>query len=140
VHDHDNDLDDREAIIVTLVKYSPRRVKQAILRLLDHREEQRLATPPPTKPGAARRGDPVIRDPAPEPRYPNEGDDEPDLSAPVGDRMYVPQELLDNDGKELMFRGVDPETGEVVEGTAPLVIAPEVFKEAARRRGVDVDA
>jgi hypothetical protein len=73
-------------------------------------------------------------------RYPDESEDEPDKSAPVGDRMYVPQPLLDLDGKDVTFRGIDPETGEVVEGTAPLVIAPEHFKEAARRRGVDVDA
>jgi hypothetical protein len=142
VHNHDNDPADLHHVVVELVKHSPRRVKRAILALLDHRDAQRMATPPPPEPGPprAQRGDPVIRDPEPDPRYPDESEDEPDLSAPIGDRQYVLQPLLDNDGKPVTFSGTDRETGEVVTGTAPLTVDPALFKEAARRRGVDTDA
>ena len=109
--------------VAILVHHASRRVRREITDLLD--QEDAMAD--------AGRG-------ANKPRYPDEAEDEPDRSAPVGDRMYVPQELLDLDGKNVTFRGIDAETGEVVEGTGPLVIAPEHFKEAARRRGENVDA
>jgi hypothetical protein len=107
-----------ERVVAVLVKRSRWRTKREILQAIDELE-------------AAMTNDRG---------YPDESQDEPDRSAPVGDRMYVPQPLLDLDGKDVTFRGVDPETGEVVEGTAPLVIAPEHFREDARRRGVDVEA
>jgi hypothetical protein len=46
----------------------------------------------------------------------------------LGDRMYVPQELLDLDSKNVTFRGIDPETGAVVEGTAPLVLDSDCWR------------
>jgi hypothetical protein len=112
-----------ERVVAILVRHSSRSARREIIRVLDALEQENTAM-----------------DDQSDSRYPDEGEEAPDLSAPVGDRMYVPQPLLDLDGKDVTFRGIDPESGEVVEGTAPLVIAPEHFKEAARRRGIDVDA
>jgi hypothetical protein len=117
-------------VVAILVHHASRRARREITELLD--QEDAMAD--------AGRGDGEAQDEPEQPRYPDESQDELDRSAPIGDRQYVPQALLDRDGKRVTFRGIDPETGEVVEGTAPLVIAPEHFKEAARRRGVDVDA
>jgi hypothetical protein len=111
-------------VVAILVKHSSRSARREIIRVLDALDQENAAMDDQTE----------------RPRYPDESEDEPDRSAPVGDRQYVPQPVLDLDGKDVTFRGIDAETGEVVEGTAPLVIAPEHFKEAARRRGVDVDA
>lgn len=118
--------------VAILVHHASRRVRREITALLDQEDAVRELH---------RRGLEPEPEPEPEPpRYPDESRDELDRSAPVGDRMYVPQVLLDRDGTRVTFRGIDPETGAVVEGTAPLVIAPEHFKEAARRRGENVDA
>jgi hypothetical protein len=113
-----------ERVVAILVRHSSRSARREIIRVLDTLDQENRE----------------MDDQSDRSRYPDEGEDEPDLSAPIGDRMYVPQSLLDLDGKDVTFRGIDPETGEVVEGTAPLVIDPTAFKEAARRRGVDVDA
>ncbi|HVC03779.1 MAG TPA: hypothetical protein VND88_03810 [Candidatus Acidoferrales bacterium] len=120
----DDELATIKGTVAILVKHSSRRARRAILKMLDELEQE----------------DTAIMDDHPNPGYPDEGEDELDLSAPVGDRIYVPQPLLDLDGQMGTIRGVDSENGEVVEGPATLVIVPEIHKEAARRRGVDVDA
>jgi hypothetical protein len=124
IHRQDDDVAAVERVVAILVKHSSRSARREIIRVLDALDQE----------------DTAMDDQNDHPRYPDESEDEPDRSAPVGDRMYVPQPLLDLDGKDVTFSGIDPETGAVVEGTAPLVVAPEAFKEAARRRGVDVDA
>lgn len=128
-------------VVAILVRHSSRRVRKEIAQLLDQEDAMADASRVIDAAEVVAALPIGNSEPEPEPtRYPDESLDPPDRSAPVGDRMYVPQALLDRDGKHVTFRAIDPETGAVVEGTAPLVIAPEHFKEAARRRGVDVDA
>lgn len=120
--------------VAILIRHSSRRVRKEIGELLDQEDAVR---------DELHDADKAKDEPEPEPeqpRYPDESQDELDRSVPIGDRQYVPQALLDLDGKNVTFHGIDPETGEVVEGTAPLVLEPKLFREAARRRGVDVDA
>ena len=133
-------------VVAILIRHSSRRVRKEIAALLD--QEDAMADAGHGADEALPIGN-VPPEPEPEPELPigkasesprYDESQELDRSAPIGDRMFVPQWLLDRDGKNVTFRGIDPETGAVVEGTAPLVIAPEHFKEAARRRGVDVDA
>lgn len=72
--------------------------------------------------------------------YPDESQDPPDRTAPIGDRQWVPENVLAVDGQRVTMRWRDDETGLEREEEITVAVVPEVWKEAARRRGQDVDA